>query len=163
MTESFKNYKPPLAAQLTKLQEIITSISTSKVARKVKRNTKTIRSDFIYETLEHDVEVHIHPNSCLKGSSPDYLVYDELIHTNRYLIYPEIISHNLRYFMRNVTKVSNLHWLVKYDEHLTNKIELLNEPKPFYSRKKGEMIVFASSTFGPKNWSLPCFEVLFCN
>ncbi len=61
--------------------------------------------------------------------------------------------------MRNITKVANLQWLIKYDE-VANKIELLTDPKPFYSRKKGEMIVFARSTFGPKAWSLPYFEVI---
>ena len=64
--------------------------------------------------------------------------------------------------MKNVTKVSNLYWLIKYDyispqEH---KIELLNDPKPFYSQKKESIIVFAASSFGIKNWSLPCFEVI---
>ena len=61
--------------------------------------------------------------------------------------------------MRNVTKVSNLQWLIKYDEHSANKVEILSDPKPFYSRKKGEMIVYASTTFGAKGWTLPCFEV----
>ena len=61
--------------------------------------------------------------------------------------------------MRNITKISNLRWLIKHDEFSTSKIELLTDPKPFYSRKRGEMIVFATSTFGPKGWTLPCFEV----
>ena len=145
MTDSFKEYKNPLQLQQNKLQELVVAISTAKVARKVKRNNKSIKSDFIYEAIDHDVEVFIHPNSCLKASSPDLVVYDELIHTTKY-------------YMRNVTKVSNLHWLVKYDETATSKVELINEPKPYYSRKKGEMVVYATSTFGPKSWTLPSFE-----
>jgi len=83
MIAGFKNYKQPLTHQLSKLQELITAISTEKVARKIKRNTKTLRSDFIYETIGNNVEVFIHPNSCLKSSSPDLVVYDELIHTTK--------------------------------------------------------------------------------
>jgi len=145
MINSFKEYKNPLSIQQSKLQELIVAISTAKVAKKVKRNNKTIKSDFVYEAVDHDVEVYIHPNSCLKASSPDLIVYDELVHTTKY-------------YMRNVTKVSNLHWLVKYDETATAKIELVTEPKPYYSRKKGEMVVYATSTFGKKSWTLPSFE-----
>jgi hypothetical protein len=145
MIDSFKEYKNPLQLQQNKLQELVVAISTAKVARKVKRNNKSMKSDFIYEAIDHDIEVFIHPNSCLKASSPDLLVYDELIHTTKY-------------YMRNVTKVSNLYWLVKYDETATSKVELVNEPKPYYSRKKGEMVVYATSTFGPKSWTLPSFE-----
>ena len=83
MIETFQNYKPPITPQLLLLQEMIVSISTVKVARKVKRNQKSLKNDYIYETIEHDVEVHIHPNSCLKGNSPDFVVYDELMHTSK--------------------------------------------------------------------------------
>ena len=94
MISGFQNYKQPTSAQTKKLQEILTAISINKVARKVKRNQKTLKSDFIYEVIDHDVEVHIHPNSCLKGESPDFLVYDELIFTNKYVL--------LRVFTQNV-------------------------------------------------------------
>jgi len=146
MQNFFKNYVPPTSPQMLLLQEIITSISTSKVARKLYKNTKGVKSDFCYETMEHSMEVYIHPNSCLKSEHPEFIVYDELIHTSKY-------------FMRNVTKVDNLYWLIKYDEYGNHKITYLKEKDPIYSKKKAQMIVFASSNYGPKNWTLPAFEV----
>lgn len=83
MIEKLRDYKVPTSQQIKKIQEIITSISLSKLARKVKRDQKTLKSNFIYEVLDHNVEVYIHPNSCLKGRSPDFVVYDELIHTSK--------------------------------------------------------------------------------
>lgn len=93
------------------------------------------------------MEIYIHPHSCLKSTSPEFVVYDEVILTSKY-------------YMRNVTKVNNLHWLLKYDESDAPKnIKYLTDPKPFYSAKKQEVIVFAESSFGKKGWNLPCFEV----
>jgi hypothetical protein len=62
--------------------------------------------------------------------------------------------------MNNITIVEDVGLLYKYDYHTSNrKTQYVFEPKPTYSRKKGQLIVLAKSTFGKRRWELPTFEV----
>ncbi len=65
--------------------------------------------------------------------------------------------------MMNVTEIQNIALMYRYDfcrENNTASLQYLNEPPPFFSQSKDELVVFAKVNFGPQRWELPRFEVL---
>lgn len=63
--------------------------------------------------------------------------------------------------MKNITIIQDISLLFKYDPNKDlTKVKYLNSPIPFYSEKKDEIVVWASSEFGKKKWDLNLFEVI---
>jgi len=64
--------------------------------------------------------------------------------------------------MKNITVCEDLSLLFKCDLTKKNKkTTYLKNPEPFYSEKKDQIVVWATSEFGKKKWELNVFEVSY--
>lgn len=60
--------------------------------------------------------------------------------------------------MNNLTAVDDVSYLFKYDYCTQNrKVEYIYQPQPYHNKELDQLVVFAKSRFGPKNWELPSF------
>ena len=55
-------------------------------ARGLFMNCAELKPDGRYEEIGHNQKVTIHPSSCLFGSKPNFVVFSELVETNRLYI-----------------------------------------------------------------------------
>ncbi|XP_059660034.1 ATP-dependent RNA helicase DEAH13-like isoform X3 [Cornus florida] len=85
--------------------------------------------------------VFLHRWSSLSRSAPEFLVYNELIHTKR----P---------YMHGATSVKS-DWLVKYAGPLCSFSAPLADPKPYYDPLTDQVFCWVVPTFGPHLWQLP--------
>lgn len=65
------------------LLEIIVSVALTRIARKSRKDPKSVRSNFLYELLDYNMEAHIYPTSCLKGEYPSFVAYDEIFESKK--------------------------------------------------------------------------------
>ncbi|KAF9607478.1 hypothetical protein IFM89_036075 [Coptis chinensis] len=84
--------------------------------------------------------VFLHRWSSVARSSPEFLVYSELLQTKR----P---------YMHGVTSVK-ADWLVKYAGSLCT-FTRLTDPKPYYDPLTDQVLCWARPLFGPHLWELP--------
>ncbi|KAJ8760318.1 hypothetical protein K2173_011871 [Erythroxylum novogranatense] len=84
--------------------------------------------------------VFLHRRSSLSSSSPEFLVYNELLHTKR----P---------YMHGATSVKP-EWLVQYARSLCS-FSAVEDPKPYYECHTDQVFCWVVPTFGPHLWHLP--------
>ncbi|XP_010252060.1 PREDICTED: ATP-dependent RNA helicase DEAH13 [Nelumbo nucifera] len=85
--------------------------------------------------------VFLHRWSSVSRSAPEFLVYNELLHTKR----P---------YMHGVTAIKS-DWLIKYAWSLCYFSAPLTDPRPFYDPLTDQVLCWVSPTFGPHLWQLP--------
>lgn len=100
-----------------------------------KANAVRYRACMVKET------VFLHRWSSVSSSAPEFLVYSELLHTNR----P---------YMHGATSVKS-DWLVKYAGSLCTFSAPLTDPKPYYEPQADQVFCWVIPTFGPHLWELP--------
>ncbi|EAS00609.2 DEAD/DEAH-box helicase (macronuclear) [Tetrahymena thermophila SB210] len=149
ISQGFQPYVKPNATQQKLLQEIVISCFIDQCARKVFYLDEENRKKVAYECLETTERVFINSTSFLIKNQPDFIVYTDIMETKKK-------------YMNNITIVEDVSLLYKYDYRTTNrKLQYVYEPKPFYSKKKNQLVILGKSTFGKRKWDLPTFETTF--
>ncbi|KAG7558824.1 Helicase-associated domain [Arabidopsis thaliana x Arabidopsis arenosa] len=110
-------------------------------ADRVARKTKATE----YQACAVEEPVFLHRWSSLINSAPEFLVYSELLLTNR----P---------YMHGATRVKP-EWLVKHPKSLCVFSAPLKDPKPYYSSEGDRVLCWIVPSFGPYNWELPAHSV----
>ncbi|KAJ6802266.1 ATP-dependent RNA helicase DEAH13-like [Iris pallida] len=94
-----------------------------------------------YQSCALNDLVYLHRWSSVSRSAPEFVVYTELLQTNR----P---------YMHGATTVKP-HWLVKYATSLCSFSAPLTDPKPYYEPLSDQVLCWVSPIFGRYNWQLP--------
>lgn len=89
--------------------------------------------------------VYLHRRSSVSKFAPEYLVYSELIYSNRPYIHGS-------------TSVKT-EWLVKYASSLCSFSAPLTDPKSYYDPIKDCVFCWVIPTFGPHLWQLPLHNI----
>lgn len=110
-------------------------ISRSSEVVDIKARSGRYQATMVYEP------VFLHRWSSLSSSAPEFLVYSELLQTNR----P---------YMHGATTVKP-DWLVKYATSLCTFSAPLSDPKPYYDSGSDRVMCWVVPTFGPHLWELP--------
>lgn len=141
------NMSPPTDVQIEKLRKIIAAGFTDHVARRISQEEYTTNKDLknAYRCLDLEEPVFIHPSSILFEEIPEYVVYQEIIHTSKY-------------FMKNVIEVEP-EWLPGFATSLSSFGDPHKEPPPYYDKTKDKIFCYLSVTFGRWQWEIPCINM----
>ncbi|CAN1235831.1 ATP-dependent RNA helicase DEAH13 [Linum perenne] len=128
------------------LGEAICAGWADRVAKRMRRNSnRDSNEDWKvsaprYQASMVEELVFLHRHSSLASSSPEFLVYSELLHTKR----P---------YMHGSTTVKP-EWLVKHASSMCS-FSPVDDPKPYYDPQTDELFTWVTPTFGPHLWQLP--------
>ncbi|KAF6136462.1 hypothetical protein GIB67_035021 [Kingdonia uniflora] len=106
------------------------------------RNVVAVR----YQACRVSETVFLSHCSSVSLAPPEFLVYNELLHTKRL-------------YMNGVTSVEP-DWLVKYAGSLCTLSAPLTDPKPWYESSSDQVLCKVRPTFGPHLWQLPLHTML---
>ncbi|KAF9823702.1 hypothetical protein SFRURICE_001410, partial [Spodoptera frugiperda] len=107
---------------------------------------------YAYHCGELEEPVHLHSDSILRKSIPEWVVFQELYETGA--------EERRKMVMRNVTAIEP-EWLPLLVPQLCNLGEPLDDPPPRYDEKSGRVKCHFKGTFGKAGWELPTAEVDF--
>ncbi|CAK1541697.1 unnamed protein product [Leptosia nina] len=146
--------KPPDENQARLLRQLLLSGLGDQVARKIGLNEVKEGEDkrkfkYAYHCGELDEPVHLHSDSILRKTIPEWVVYQELYETGA--------EGRRKMVMRNVAAIE-AEWLPVYVPHLCN-LEPLSDPEPRYDDKTGRVKGHYRGTFGKAGWELPSVEI----
>ncbi|KAK9798902.1 hypothetical protein WJX73_005276 [Symbiochloris irregularis] len=105
-------------------------------------NGKGKRRAVRYQAAMMEEEVYMHPLSALHKAAPEYLIYTQIIQTDK------------RPYMSGMTQVE-ARWLSEPVNPLCILSEPLDEPPANYSAKRDAVVCWHAITFGPRMWQLP--------
>lgn len=109
----------PTDSDIILLRQLLLSSHLDRIARK--RNVRQGKLKYSYECSETDKPVFIGPESVLKGSHPEYLIYSEIYE-----------SDTGKKYMRNICAIDAA-WLSTYSHKVSWAMRL---PNPFNSLKR---------------------------
>lgn len=145
---------PPTPVQDVQIRQIICSSFITQIAKKVVteeemnnlshegRLTENNRP-YITLSLGQNVPVYIHPSSNLHGINPKFVVFTELIETDKG-----------RYYMRGVSSIEES-WLHTYGGSLVKFSKPLSDPSPYYNQEKDALYCYLQPYFGENSeWKL---------
>ena len=117
-----------------------------RVAKRVRKVSESSDNDqkvraVRYQSCALSDTIYLHRWSSVSQSAPEFVVYTELLQTNR----P---------YMHGATSVK-ADWLVKYASSLCTFSAPLTDPKPYYQPLSDEVLCWVSPVFGRHNWQLP--------
>ncbi|XP_059049878.1 probable ATP-dependent RNA helicase kurz [Achroia grisella] len=147
--------KPPNDNQARLLRQLVLSGLGDQVGRKigldeVKEGEDKRKFKYAYHCGELDEPVHLHSESILRKTIPEWVVYQELYETGA--------EERRKMVMRNVTAIEP-EWLPVYVPYLCNLGEPLADPEPRYDEKSGRVKCHFKGTFGKVGWELPTVEI----
>lgn len=93
-----------------------------------------------------DEEIYLHPSSGLSKTAPDFVVYQELLQTEK------------RTYMSVVSEIEAL-WLPDCSAALCTFSKALVEPVPFYKPSDDTVYAWHNVSFGRLQWGLPSFPL----
>lgn len=138
---------PPNAETLENIRKIVTSCFIDQVARKISRvETKDHKSlKNAYKCLISEDPVFIHPSSTLFELLPNYITYNEMVHSSKL-------------YMKGVVEIEP-EWLPAFSETLCCFSDPCEEPPPTYDSYKDKIYCHMEVTFGPWQWHLPAVKM----
>jgi ATP-dependent RNA helicase DHX37/DHR1 len=95
-----------------------------------------------YETIAVEEDVFLHPNSSLYTASPEWVVYSDVIRTDK------------RAYMVGLTSIDPK-WIHHGVPQLTTVSEPLTSPSPKYVSDMDCVMAWHDATYGPFQWPLP--------
>ncbi|KAL3689515.1 hypothetical protein R1sor_015824 [Riccia sorocarpa] len=98
-----------------------------------------------YRSCSTEEPIFLHPSSVVAKEAPEYVVYNELVHTSRI-------------YMQRVTSVESS-WLVRQGEALCTFSKPLTDPPPWYDPLADEVMCWVTPSYGPHLWELPLHRV----
>ncbi|KAI3872488.1 hypothetical protein MKW98_015834 [Papaver atlanticum] len=127
------------------LRQAICAGWADRVAKRIRVVSKSSELDgrgnaIRYQAAMVNEPVFLHRWSTVAASSPEFLVYNELIQTKR----P---------YMHGVTSVESK-WLVKYASSQCTFSAPLTDPRPYYEPQTDEVLCWVTPSFGPHLWQL---------
>jgi len=93
-----------------------------------------------------DVPVFLHPTSSLHRSTPDYVVYTDLLQTEK------------RPYIVGATAIEP-EWLIEHASALVDRGTMLSDPSPRYASSKDKVVGWIAPAFGPHRWELPLYQI----
>lgn len=128
------------------LSQAICAGWADRVAKRIKTISGSLDKEHKVHTMRYqssamDETVFLHRRSFVSPTAPEYVVYTELLHTNR----P---------YMHGVTAVKP-DWLVRYANSICFFSAPLTDPKPYYEPLSDCVFCWVNPTFGRHNWQLP--------
>ncbi|KAI5638778.1 oligonucleotide/oligosaccharide-binding (OB)-fold domain-containing protein [Phthorimaea operculella] len=149
--------KPPDDNQARLLRQLLLSGLGDQVGRKigldeVKEGEDKRKYKYAYHCGELEEPVHLHSESILKKTIPEWVVYQELYETGS--------EDRRKMVMRNVTAIEP-EWLPIFVPHLCNLGDPLSDPEPRFDEKSGRVLCSFKGTFGKAGWELPQVEIPF--
>lgn len=149
--------KPPNDNQARLLRQLVLSGLGDQVGKKialdeVKQGEDKRKFKYAYHCGELEEPVHLHSESILRKSIPEWVVFQELYETGA--------DERRKMVMRNVTAIEP-EWLPLLIPQLCNLGEPLDDPPPRYDEKSGRVKCHFKGTFGKAGWELPTAEVDF--
>ncbi|KAJ7541160.1 hypothetical protein O6H91_10G049000 [Diphasiastrum complanatum] len=130
------------------LQRAICAGWADRVARRLSSQVKNMTKEASkshkavrYQSCAVQEAVFLHPSSSVSKVAPEFVVYNELIHTSR----P---------YMWGITCVKE-EWLVSQAGSLCTFSKPLADPPPWYDRISDQIMCWVSPSFGPHLWELP--------
>ncbi|CAK1590245.1 unnamed protein product [Parnassius mnemosyne] len=147
--------KPPDENQARLLRQLVLSGLGDQVGRKigldeVKEGEDKRKYKYAYHCGELDEPVHLHSESILRKTIPEWVVYQELYETGA--------EERRKMVMRNVTAIEP-EWLPVFVPQLCNLGEPLTDTEPRYDEKSGRVKCSFKGTFGKACWELPIVEI----
>ncbi|KFM67436.1 putative ATP-dependent RNA helicase DHX37, partial [Stegodyphus mimosarum] len=138
---------PPNDDEIEKLRKIITTGFPDHVARRCSdeesKKDKHLKNS--YKCLDLEDPVFIHPSSILFEELPEYVVYQEIVHTSKY-------------YMKGIVEIEP-EWLAAFAPTLCDISVLLDDPSPSYDAEKDKILCNMKGTFGRWQWELPCMRM----
>lgn len=121
-----------------------------RVAKRVRKVSESSDNDqkvraVRYQSCALNDTIYLHRWSSVSQSAPEFVVYTELLQTNR----P---------YMHGATSVKS-DWLVNYASSLCTFSAPLADPRPYYEPLSDEVFCWVSPVFGRHNWQLPLHSV----
>ena len=107
-------------------------------SRANEKSTKATR----YVPALLDAAVFLHPTSSLHRSSPDYVVYTDLLQTDK------------RAYIVGATGIEP-EWLIQHCDALVDQGAMLADPAPRYVSREDRVLGWTAPRFGPHRWDLP--------
>ncbi|XP_068623266.1 probable ATP-dependent RNA helicase kurz [Battus philenor] len=149
--------KPPDENQARLLRQLLLSGLGDQVGKKigldeVKEGEDKRKYKYAYHCGELDEPVHLHSESILRKTIPEWVVFQELYETGA--------EDRRKMVMRNVAAIEP-EWLPIYVPQLCTLGDPLPEPEPRYDEKSGRVKCHFKGTFGKACWELPVFEIDF--
>nr|XP_049699205.1 probable ATP-dependent RNA helicase kurz isoform X1 [Helicoverpa armigera] len=147
--------QPPNDSQARLLRQLLLSGLGDQVGKKialdeVKQGEDKRKFKYAYHCGELEEPVHLHSDSILRKTIPEWVVFQELYETGG--------EDRRKMVMRNVTAIEP-EWLAMLVPHLCNLGEPLDDPPPRYDEKSGRVKCHFKGTFGKAGWELPTSEV----
>ncbi|XP_028166537.1 probable ATP-dependent RNA helicase kurz [Ostrinia furnacalis] len=147
--------QPPADAQARLLRQLLLSGLGDQVARKigleeVKEGEDKRKFKYAYHCGDLEEPVHLHSESILRKTIPEWVVYQELYETGS--------EDRRKMVMRNVTAIEP-EWLPVYVPQLCNLGEPLSDPEPRFDELSGRVKCHFQGTFGRAGWELPVTEI----
>ncbi|GFS92065.1 probable ATP-dependent RNA helicase DHX37 [Nephila pilipes] len=134
---------PPDTETFEIIRKVVTACFIDQVARKIPREeTKDDKSlKNAYKCLISEDPVFIHPSSIMFERLPNYVTYNEMVHTSKF-------------YMKGVVEIEP-EWLAAFSENLCCFSDPCEDPAPTYDSDKDRIYCSLGGTFGPWQWDLP--------
>lgn len=149
--------KPPDDNQARLLRQLVLSGLGDQVGKKialeeVKQGEDKRKFKYAYHCGELEEPVHLHSESILRKTIPEWVAFQELYETGS--------EDRRKMVMRNVTAIEP-EWLPLLVPQLCNLGDPLDDPSPRFDDKSGRVKCHFKGTFGKAGWELPVAEVDF--
>ncbi|XP_041971449.1 probable ATP-dependent RNA helicase kurz [Aricia agestis] len=147
--------KPPDDKQARLLRQLLLSGLGDQVGRKiglqeVKEGEDKRKYKYAYHCGELEEPVHLHSESILRKTIPEWVVYQEIYETGA--------EDRRKMVMRNVAAIEP-EWLPVYVPQMCNLGDPLSDPEPRYDESSGRVKCHFKGTFGKACWELPTVEI----
>ncbi|KAL2631648.1 hypothetical protein R1flu_016334 [Riccia fluitans] len=151
-------WREPYEKKLSQLQEALIRRAicagwADKVSRKLSLQERAAIPDaqrkrkvVAYRSCSTEEPIFLHPTSVVSKEAPEFVVYNELVHTSRI-------------HMQRVTSVESS-WLVRQAEAMCTYSKPLTDPPPWYDPLADEVMCWVTPSFGPHLWELPLHRVV---
>ncbi|CAH0595090.1 unnamed protein product [Chrysodeixis includens] len=147
--------RPPTDDQARLLRQLVLSGLGDQVGKKialeeVKQGEDKRKFKYAYHCGDLEEPVHLHSDSILRKTIPEWVVFQELYETGA--------EERRKMVMRNVTAIEP-EWLAMLVPQMCNLGDPLDEPPPAYDQRSGRVKCHFKGTFGKAGWELPIVEV----
>ncbi|KAJ8712729.1 hypothetical protein PYW08_008033 [Mythimna loreyi] len=149
--------QPPNDNQARLLRQLLLSGLGDQVGKKialaeVKQGEDKRKFKYAYHCGELEEPVHLHSDSILRQTIPEWVVFQELYETGG--------EGRRKMVIKNVTAIEP-EWLPMLVPQLCNLGDPLEDPPPRYDEGTGRVKCHLKGTFGKAGWELPVAEVDF--
>jgi ATP-dependent RNA helicase DHX37/DHR1 len=142
---------PPTDLQANLLRQILLAGLPDHVARRIpveeiKEQEDKRKFKHAYRCPEMEDPVFVHPNSILRHSRPEWIVYQDIYESQG------------KIYLRGITAIEP-EWLPIFSPSQCTFSAPLERPAPRYDPARGQVLCHMNVTFGRSGWMLPLMEL----